>query len=140
MTRPPQRRRGTAVFLWGLQLVAAAEFLWAGTRKLTGATGVETFEAIGVGQWFRYLTGTIEIGSALLLLLPWLAAFGALALAATMVGAVLTNLFITAGSPVIPLALLAVTTTIATMRWSDRRAPGAGTPRVGHVPSAAPHR
>jgi putative oxidoreductase len=123
MTRPTQRHRGRALFLWGLQLLAAAEFLWAGARKLTGATGVDTFEAIGVGQWFRYLTGTIEVGSALLLLLPSLAAFGALALAATMVGAVLTKLFITAGSPVLPLALLAVTTTIATLRWGDRRRP-----------------
>lgn len=140
MTQPTPRRRGAAVFLWGLQLVAAAEFLWAGTRKLTGATGVDTFEAIGLGRWFRYLTGTIEVGSAVLLLLPWLAAFGALALATTMVGAVLTNLFITANSPVVPLVLLAVTTTIATMRWSDRRAVGVGAPRGGHVPSAAPHR
>ena len=67
--------------------------------------------------------GTIEVSSALLLLLPWLAAFGALALAATMVGAVLANVFLTASSPVIPLALLAMTTTIAAMRWSDRRTP-----------------
>jgi uncharacterized membrane protein YhaH (DUF805 family) len=125
--------------VWGLQLVAATEFLWAGTRKLTGATGFDTFEAIGVGQWFRYLTGSIEVVGALLLLLPRLAAFGALALAATMVGAVLTTLLITARSPVVPLALLAVTTTIAIMRWGDRRNPGAGAPRLGPVPSATSH-
>ena len=64
------------------------------------------FDAIGVGQWFRYLTGLIEVGSALALLVPSIAVFGALALVATMVGAIATHLFIVGGSPAVPAILL----------------------------------
>jgi uncharacterized membrane protein YphA (DoxX/SURF4 family) len=67
-------------------------FLFAGGRKLAGQQQmVDTFQAIGIGQWFRYRTGIIEVGGALLLFVPSLAFFGASALAVTMVGAVITH-------------------------------------------------
>ena len=92
-------------------------FLFAGGSKLAGAPMmVQMFDAIGVGQWFRYLTGAIEVTSAVLLLVPSLAFFGALALAATMVGAVVTHLFVIGGSPAMPIVLLAATGTIAWLR------------------------
>jgi len=50
---------------------------------------------------------------------PSLALFGALAMAVTMVGAILTHLFIVGGSPAVPIALLAATTTIAWLRSRD---------------------
>ena len=46
---------------------------------------VALFDAIGVGQWFRHVTGAIEIVSAVALLTPSFAPFGALLLASTMV-------------------------------------------------------
>jgi putative oxidoreductase len=46
---------------------------------------VQVFEAIGFGQWFRYVTGVVEVGGALLLLVPATGFFGALLLAVTMV-------------------------------------------------------
>ena len=60
----------------------------------------------GSGQWFRYATGLIEVGSALALLTPRFAVFGALAHVATMIGALATHLFIIGGSPVVPAILL----------------------------------
>jgi putative oxidoreductase len=81
---------------------------------------VQLFAAIGIGQWFRYLTGTIEVVCAVLLLIPSLAAYGAVALAVTMVGAILTHLFIVGGSPLIAIVLLASTATIAWLRGSGR--------------------
>jgi len=82
-------------------------FLLAGGSKLLGAPAmVGLFDAIGIGQWFRYLTGLIEVGSALALLVPSIAVFGALALVATMVGAIVTHLFIVGGSPAMPAILL----------------------------------
>jgi uncharacterized membrane protein YphA (DoxX/SURF4 family) len=82
-------------------------FLLSGGSKLTGAAAmVALFDAIGVGQWFRYVTGGIEVVSAIALLVPWLAPFGASALIATMVGAVATHLFIVGGSPAVPIVLL----------------------------------
>src|SRR5947209_3039064 len=85
------RSRARTIALWSAQIAAAALFLLAGSSKLAGAPAmVQMFGAIGLGQWFRYLTGTIEVGGAILLLVPSLARFGAALLVPTMVGAVLT--------------------------------------------------
>lgn len=111
---PIARSRATTTVLWILQIAAAAMFLLSGTLKLAGvAPMVQLFDAIGVGQWFRYVTGAIEVVSAVLLLVPSLAFFGALALAVTMVGAVLTHLFIVGGSALMPIVLLAAMTAVA---------------------------
>jgi putative oxidoreductase len=115
------RTRLTTALVWTAQLGAAAIFLMAGLSKLTGAEAmVQAFAAIGIGQWFRYLTGTIEVVSAVLLLIPSLALFGALALIPTMVGAIVTHLFILGGSPAVPVVLLAATGYIAYVRGSRR--------------------
>lgn len=109
-------RIGTA-FVWTLQVAAAAMFLFAGGLKLVGVPlMVQEFGIIGLGQWFRYFTGGLEVISAVLLLVPSLAFFGALALAATMVGAIITHLFIIGGSPAVPIVLLATTAAIAWAR------------------------
>jgi uncharacterized membrane protein YphA (DoxX/SURF4 family) len=93
-------------------------FLFAGSLKLAGVPlMVQAFEVIGLGQWFRYFTGGLEVISAVLLLVPSLAFFGALALVATMVGAILAHLFIIGGSPAVPSVLLAATASIA---WARR--------------------
>ncbi len=93
-------------------------FLLAGGSKLAGAAAmVALFDAIGVGQWFRYLTGGIEVVSAVALLVPSLAPFGAIALVATMVGAVATHLFIVGGSPAVPAVLLLGSLAVA---WARR--------------------
>jgi uncharacterized membrane protein YphA (DoxX/SURF4 family) len=86
--------------LWVLQIAAAGMFLFAGYNKLSGNPQmVQVFDAIGIGQWFRYLTGAIEVGSAVLMFIPSLTAFGALLLTATMLGAIITHVFIIGGSP-----------------------------------------
>jgi putative oxidoreductase len=104
----PLRRGGAALIaLWAVQIALAGMFLLAGSSKLLGAPAmVGLFDAIGIGQWFRYLTGLIEVGSAIALLVPSFAVFGALALVATMVGAVAVHLFIVGGSPAMPAILL----------------------------------
>jgi putative oxidoreductase len=104
---PIHRSRTGLIALWGLQVGLAALFLLAGGSKLAGAPAmVALFEAIGIGQWFRYVTGLIEVMSAVTLLVPALAPYGALLLASTMVGAIATHLFIVGGSPALPGALL----------------------------------
>jgi hypothetical protein len=92
-------KAGNAV-AWILQIAAAAMFLMAGGSKLAGAQPmVEMFAAIGVGQWFRYVTGTIEVVSALLLLMPSMAAIGGALLVCVMVGAIIAHLTILHTSP-----------------------------------------
>ena len=100
--------------LWALQIGLAAMFVMAGYSKLSGDEQmVGLYKAIGVGQWFRYVTGVIEISGAILLLIPSLSALGAVILAATMIGAIATHLFIVGGSPALPIALLVVAAIIA---------------------------
>ena len=104
---PSRRSRAGLIALWGLQIGLATLFLFSGGSKLAGAPAmVALFEAIGVGQWFRYVTGIVEVVSAVALLVPALAPFGALFLASTMVGAIATHLFIVGGSPALPVLLL----------------------------------
>ena len=104
---PIRRNRVALIALWGLQVGLAALFFLAGGSKLAGAPAmVALFDAIGVGQWFRYVTGLVEVVSAAALLVPALAPFGALLLMSTMVGAVATHLFIVGGSPALPGLLL----------------------------------
>jgi uncharacterized membrane protein YphA (DoxX/SURF4 family)/quercetin dioxygenase-like cupin family protein len=92
--------------LWVLQIVTAAGFLMAGFATLSGyPMMVETFEKVGVGQWFRYLTGAIEVASAVLLLIPRLTPVGAALLVCTMTGAVLAHLLVVGGSPAAALVL-----------------------------------
>jgi putative oxidoreductase len=112
------RGRAGLVALWITQIAVAGMFLFVGGLKLTGAPPlVALFEAIGAGQWLRYVTGTIEVVSGLALLVPSLAAFGALLLVPTMVAAVATHLFIVGGSPVPAAVLLAGSAAIA---WARR--------------------
>jgi putative oxidoreductase len=105
------------VVLWVGQFVVAAAFLMAGGSKFAGVPAmVALFNAIGIGQWLRYVTATIEVGSAIALLVPSLAPYGAVALAATMTGAVFTHLFIVGGSPLPALVLGAASAAIAWVR------------------------
>ena len=115
------RSRTVTAVLWTLQGLSAAMFLLAGGLKLAGIPmEVQLFDAIGIGQWFRFLTGAIEVTSAVLLLVPSLAFYAAVALAVTMVGALLTHFFIIGGNFAAALLLLLSTTTIAWMRRSER--------------------
>ncbi|HYW06028.1 MAG TPA: DoxX family protein, partial [Longimicrobium sp.] len=102
------------VALWILQIAAAAMLGMAGFAKLSGAPEmVAMFQEIGMGQWFRYLTGALEVLGAVLLLLPALAGVGALMLVGVMLGAVATHLFVVGGSPIVALVLLIVVGLVA---------------------------
>ena len=108
-TQAPSVRCGRSgvIALSVVQIGLAGMFLLAGGSKLLGAPAmVALFNTIGIGQWFRYATGLIEVGSALALLVPSIAVFGALALVPTMIGAVATELFIVGDSAVPPAVLL----------------------------------
>jgi putative oxidoreductase len=107
------------VGLWILQIGAAGMFLMVGFFKLSGDPRmVALFDAIGLGQWFRYVTGSLEVLGALLLLIPRLSGLGALLLMGVMLGAVPTHLFVVGGSPLQAIILLIVTGVVA---WGRRK-------------------
>ena len=96
----PTRPYWSSVALWVVRGLLALAFVAAGGAKLYGVPMlVEEFQHIGLGQWFRYVTGGLEIMGAILLLLPQKAVLGALLLICIMVGAVITHLFVIGGSP-----------------------------------------
>ena len=114
---PPNRRFGDLA-PWIPQVLLAGLFLISGVTALTGAgDAVQTFDEVGIGQWFRYFTGTLEIAGAAGLLIPRLAGVAALGLAGVMVGALVTEVFLLDdGDPITALVPLVLATTVAWLR------------------------
>jgi uncharacterized membrane protein YphA (DoxX/SURF4 family) len=122
-TRKAPSGRPVNIALWVLQAVLAFQFAGGGLLKLTGSPAmVELFATIGAGQWLRYVVGALEVAGAVGLLVPRLSGLAALGLAALMLGATVTNLFIIGESPWLPLGLLLVAAVIAWGRRSRTRA------------------
>jgi putative oxidoreductase len=108
------------IILWVLQIGLAAAFIFAGWPKLAGAQMmVDMFNTIGVGQWFRYVTGGLEILSAVLLLIPGMAGPGAVILTCVMTGAIITHFTILHSPPTGPVVLLVLTVIVLVGRWSQ---------------------
>ena len=77
----------------GIRAFLTLAFAAAGIAKLMGVQMlVDEFEVIGLGQWFRYVTGIVELGSAILLWVPGFTAYAAGLLVCTMIGALTAHL------------------------------------------------
>ncbi len=97
------------IVIWILRVLLCVAFLNFGMRKLIGdPMAVEMFGKIGFGQWFRYLTGVLEVLGALWVIIPRFSVAGSTLLACVMAGAVCTHLFIIGMNPVPALVLLCV--------------------------------
>ena len=115
--RVPQRK-GANIALWVLQALLALAFAGAASGKLLGKPEmVALFEAVGLGQWFRYVTGLMELTGALLIVVPRTKFFGAALLSVVMIGAVLTHLFILHNAPTAAAVLLVLAGVVA---WARR--------------------
>lgn len=80
---------------WILAVFLVILFALVGSLKLIGApAAVKEFEQIGFGQWFRFLTGTLEVTGAVGLLIPRFRFWAALLIASIMVGATLINIWV----------------------------------------------
>lgn len=102
------------VATWVLRILLAAVFLVAGTTKLAGVrTHVETFENLGMGQWLRYVTGSVEVIAAFLIMIPRTVVLGAALLVATTIAATATHLFLIGGSPSLAFVLLVMSFLVA---------------------------
>ena len=74
---------------WVLRAAIAAAFIVFGIDKFRGAEWVMLFQQIGIGQWFRYCTGVVEIVGGVLVLIPRTITAGLALLACTMASAAL---------------------------------------------------
>src|ERR1700730_17819213 len=109
--------RAHIITSWVIQGVLAVAFVAAATAKRIGVPMmIQVFDVIGLGQWFRIVTALVEIAGAAALLIPGLAAFGALWLAATMFFATLTHLFILHTSAAPAFLLLALSLVVVWLR------------------------
>ena len=104
-----EERRG-ALQTWLPRVAVALLFLFIGKGKFGAQSEwVGIFDRIGFGQWFRYLTGVLQVSGALLVLIPRTFPIGILVLACTMLGAMAAWMFFL-GAPfnaLIPAIVLA---------------------------------
>jgi putative oxidoreductase len=109
--------KGRLITLWALSALVALAFIWVGGGKLAGtAVMVDLFDKVGLGQWFRYFTGFLEVAGGIGLLIPRFAFYAALLLVMVMIGAVLTHVAVVGGSPAPALTLFVLSGIIAWLR------------------------
>jgi len=108
-----------------LLIIFGVLFIVAGGAKLMGShSQIEHFSQWGYPVWLLYLTGIIEVGGGICLLIPKLQFYGIAVLSLTMVGAALTH--VKAGEmeafpvPVVLLSLLLL------LAWTVRKPPKNG--------------
>lgn len=74
--------------IWTLRVLLSAMFLVAAAMKLSGQPMmVAEFDAVGLGQWFRYFTGLVEVVGGVAILVPRFSLIGAGLLLLVDVGA-----------------------------------------------------
>lgn len=111
MNRDPKT---IAVTVLSVLLGVGFIFLFGGSKLIPGSNAgtIENFARWGYPAWFVYVTGTIEVVGALLLLMPKTRFYGAALLVGTMVGAIFTHIgageFGALGFPAVLLILSAV--------------------------------
>jgi len=80
--------RAVTVFTWVLRILLAGVFLSGAVMKLTGAPMmIAEFQQVGLGDWFRYFTGALELGGGVAVLLPAVSPLGAALLLVVDLGA-----------------------------------------------------
>jgi putative oxidoreductase len=92
---------------WTLRVLLALVFVAAGVDKFVGPMWVRVFNDIGFGQWFRYVTGVVELLGALLLLVRPATMIAVPMLICTMLGALLVHVTVVGvGFPTIAVSIL----------------------------------
>jgi hypothetical protein len=96
-----KQRFGLKIGPWLLRLAVALIFVSSGMEKFgigPGQEWIRIFAKIGLGDWFRYLTGALEIAGGLLLVIPRATKVGVWLLVTCMTGAIVCHLFVLGGS------------------------------------------
>jgi hypothetical protein len=86
--------KSATVVSWIAQFAAAGILGMAGVMKwISAPDSIRLFEELGVEPWGRYLMGTAEVVTTLLLLVPRTAVWGGTAAMALMAGAIGVHVF-----------------------------------------------
>jgi len=103
------RSRIDTLTTWMPRVAVAIAFLSIGYSKFEAhSMWIRTFNEIGLGDWFRYFTGSVQMLGAALVLIPRTCVIGISILASTMLGAALIWIFVLhqPGNAPIPLLVL----------------------------------
>jgi uncharacterized membrane protein YphA (DoxX/SURF4 family) len=105
--------RAASIATWVVAVLLCLAFLGAGAAKLTGQPMMQQeFAVFGYPLWFMYLTGLIELVSAILVVIPRTSRLGAALLVCVMVGAIVSHLAhgqaAMIGAPVVLLILAGI--------------------------------
>lgn len=108
------------ILLWIGRVAMAALFLMAGSQKLMGAPMMlESFAKYGLGDWFRYFTGSVEVVGAILLLIPRTSFYAALLLLCVLIGAFIAQTMVLHGDVIHVLVFALV---VGALAWFQRPA------------------
>ena len=111
------------IVLWVLQVILALVFVGAGMSKLGSAPEtIVMFDDIGAGQWFRYVTGTLELVGAVGLMIPRASGLAALGLSVLMACATVITMLLLYDPVWMPLAVLVMCVVVAWGRWPRTKA------------------
>ena len=115
MRTPPSFKRMTAILrhglLWFLQIAIAFSATWLAMLRFFSEFGMdETFNSLGLGQWLRNVTGSLELIGAIALLFPQFCALGAILLISVWTVIILASIFIVGTLPfaIMPLMLAVI--------------------------------
>jgi putative oxidoreductase len=117
----PSVERRNSLADWIFRGGVGVAFIAIGWGKFdSGTEWVTLFRQIGLGQWFRFFTGVVEMLGGVLALWPRTAGVGLLLLAITMFAAALVHIFLL-GHALHALAPGALCFILLAL-WFDRRA------------------
>jgi uncharacterized membrane protein YphA (DoxX/SURF4 family) len=116
--------KAKTIGLWAFKGLIALLFIGFGSLKLMGmAMLVREFEIIGLGQGFRILTGVIEVGGAVALVIPAISRFEAPTLLCVSIGAFVAQATRLHGDLIHTLVLIAATGALTWLAWKPQIAP-----------------
>ena len=104
----PARSTAANRALWTVQILLGLFFLVAsaGPKLFGEASAVEIFTQIGIGQWFRYLVGSLELLGGIGLLIRRSSGAAALGLVGLMIGAAFTQAVVLHGGALVLTPIL----------------------------------
>lgn len=114
-------KRSPDVIGWTLRVLVALTFLYEGFDKFgERRLWIRVFAEIGIGQWFRYATGTLEIIGAVLLLVPRATTVAVTMLLCILVGAFLAHIFIIGVGIPHSVVVLVLFAAVVAIGWRQR--------------------
>ncbi|HLU54720.1 MAG TPA: DoxX family protein [Pseudonocardia sp.] len=126
---PRTPSRATSVTLWTLQILVGLFLVVASAApKFWGDPyAIQIFDEIGAGQWFRYVTGAVELAGGLGLMIPRLAGPAAVGLMGFMVCAAYTQAVVL-DQPTLVITPAIIFVIVALIAWGRRESIAAWLP------------